>query len=66
MTTQEQQTPAPAGAERRPWVEPLLTRHASLTAMTQQEIPIPEPGDDPVQDSVMRALAVPGSQGFFP
>ena len=65
MTT-HQQTPVPAAGERRPWIEPQLTRHASLTAMTQQDIPIPGPDEDPVRDSVMRALAVPGSQGFFP
>ena len=53
----------------RPWVEPTLTRHESMTALTRhQDVPVPGPGevDDPAADSMMRALAVPGSQGFFP
>ncbi|HKG90717.1 MAG TPA: hypothetical protein VKA84_02425 [Gemmatimonadaceae bacterium] len=57
-------------AGRRPWVEPSLTRHESLTALTrrqqQQFDPTPAPEDNPALDSAMRALAVPGSQGFFP
>lgn len=53
-------------AGRRPWVEPSLTRHESMTALTRQYEPTPGPDENPALDSAMRALAVPGSQGFFP
>ena len=69
---------APAAAEsrafpRRTWVAPLLTRHASLTALTLQYPPgmvvDPRTGEllDPNNpDDRVRIADIPGSTGFFP
>lgn len=58
---------------RRPWVPPVLTRHASLTALTLQYPPglvvDPRTGEllDPNNPEDRVKLAdIPGSTGFFP
>lgn len=58
---------------RRPWVAPILTRHASLTALTLQYPPglvvDPRTGQllDPNNPEDRVKLAdIPGSTGFFP
>lgn len=58
---------------RRAWVAPLLTRHASLTALTLQYPPgmvvDPRTGEmlDPNNpDDRARIADIPGSTGFFP
>jgi hypothetical protein len=58
---------------RRPWVAPVLTRHASLTALTQQYPPNlvvdPRTGEllDPNNpEDRVRLADIPGSTGFFP
>lgn len=49
---------------RRRWVEPTLTRHESLTALTQQDYP---PGYYPEGYSMgVYADSVPGSVTIFP
>ena len=61
------------GGARRPWIAPVLTRHASLTALTQQYPPTlvvdPRTGEllDPNNPEDRVKLAdIPGSTGFFP
>ena len=58
---------------RRPWVAPVLTRHASLTALTHQYPPglvvDPRTGEllDPNNpEDRVRLSDIPGSTGFFP
>ena len=58
---------------RRAWVAPLLTRHASLTALTLQYPPgmivDPTTGEllDPNNPEDRARIAdIPGSTGFFP
>jgi hypothetical protein len=58
---------------RRPWVAPVLTRHASLTALTLQYPPglvvDPRTGEllDPNNpEDRVRLADIPGSTGFFP
>jgi hypothetical protein len=58
---------------RRPWIPPTLTRHASLTALTQQYpsnlVVDPRTGEllDPNNPEDRVKLAdIPGSTGFFP
>ena len=58
---------------RRPWVPPVLTRHASLTALTLQYptglVVDPRTGEllDPNNPEDRVKLAdIPGSTGFFP
>ena len=58
---------------RRPWVAPLLARHASLTALTLQYPPglvvDPKTGEllDPNNpEDRVRIADIPGSTGFFP
>lgn len=58
---------------RRPWVAPMLTRHASLTVLTLQYpaglVVHPRTGEllDPNNPEDRVKLAdVPGSTGFFP
>ena len=53
---------------RRSWVEPTLTKHESLFALTKQRLhPITRQPLDPndPHDRVLLAQ-IPGSQGFFP
>ena len=59
--------------QRRPWIAPTLTRHASLTALTRQYpaelIVHPRTGEllDPNNPEDRAKLAdIPGSTGFFP
>jgi hypothetical protein len=59
--------------QRRPWIAPMLTRHASLTALTRQypaELVVhPHTGEllDPNNPEDRAKLAqIPGSTGFFP
>ena len=64
----------PAAARpRRPWIAPVLTRHASLTALTLQYPPTlvvdPRTGEllDPNNpEDRVRLADIPGSTGFFP
>jgi hypothetical protein len=58
---------------RRPWVTPVLMRHASLTALTLQYPPglviDPSTGEllDPNNpEDRVRLSDIPGSTGFFP
>ena len=58
---------------RRPWVAPVLMRHASLTALTLQYPPglvvDPRTGEllDPNNpEHRVRLADIPGSTGFFP
>ncbi|MGQ0713766.1 MAG: hypothetical protein ACT4PJ_08535 [Gemmatimonadaceae bacterium] len=58
---------------RQPWVAPMLMRHASLTALTQQYPPQlivdPRTGEllDPNNpEHRIRIADIPGSTGFFP
>lgn len=58
---------------RRPWIPPLLTQHASLTALTKQYpsnlVVDPRTGEllDPNNPEDRVKLAdIPGSTGFFP
>lgn len=62
-----------AARPRRPWVAPVLTRHASLTALTLQYPPTlivdPRTGEllDPNNpEDRVRIADIPGSTGFFP
>jgi hypothetical protein len=62
-----------ASRQRRPWIAPTLTRHASLTALTRQypaELVVhPGTGEllDPNNPEDRAKLAdIPGSAGFFP
>jgi hypothetical protein len=62
-----------AGRVRRPWVEPALTRHASLTALTLQYPPTlvvdPRTGallDPNNPEDRVKLADIPGSTGFFP
>lgn len=62
-----------AARPRRPWVAPVLTRHASLTALTLQYPPTlivdPRTGEllDPNNpEDRVRLADIPGSTGFFP
>jgi hypothetical protein len=64
---------ADAARPRRPWIAPVLTRHASLTALTLQYPPTlvvdPRTGDllDPNNpEDRVRLAGIPGSTGFFP
>jgi hypothetical protein len=81
MDEETHQQPAATGSSdagagrptRRPWVTPVLTRHASLTALTQQYPPglvvDPRTGEllDPNNPEDRVKLAdIPGSTGFFP
>lgn len=51
---------------RRQWVEPTLTRHESLNALTQQNYGPYPPGYFPPGYSVeMYGDTIPGSTGFF-
>ena len=56
--------------QRRPWLAPTLTRHESLTALTQQQYPPPEaypPGMSPYPPGFgAQADDIPCSQGFCP
>jgi hypothetical protein len=63
----------PPSRPRRPWVAPVLMRHASLTALTLQYPPglvaDPRTGEllDPNNPEDRVKLAdIPGSTGFFP
>ena len=63
---------APRGV-RRPWVAPVLTRHASLTALTLQYPPhlVVDPATGELLDpnnpeDRVRLADIPGSTGFFP
>ncbi len=51
----------PQKPSRRPWVEPVLTRHESLAALTRQNPPPGYPGAPP--GTYVDTL--PGSGGFF-
>ena len=49
---------------RRPWIEPSITRHESMVAMTLHPLPA-----ETVQLAVTASLVmmqIGGSQGFFP
>jgi len=53
-----------ATRERRVWVTPCLTKHDSLTALTQQKYP-QQPYSK--EDSLIAGIeAIPCSQGFCP
>lgn len=65
--------PADGVRSRRRWIPPTLTRHASLTALTQQYpshlVVDPRTGEllDPNNPEDRVKLAdIPGSTGFFP
>ena len=65
--------PGERASLRRAWVPPTLTRHASLTALTQQYpsnlVVHPQTGEllDPNNPEDRVKLAdIPGSTGFFP
>lgn len=72
----DSQVPGEADAApraRRPWITPVLTRHASLTALTLQYPPSlvvhPTTGEllDPNNPEDRARLSdIPGSTGFFP
>jgi D-alanyl-D-alanine carboxypeptidase len=72
--TRDARAVAESGARpRRTWAAPLLTRHASLTALTLQYPPgmvvDPRTGEllDPNNpDDRVRIADIPGSTGFFP
>lgn len=53
---------------RRPWTEPALTRHDSLTALTRQyRDPYTGRPLDPNNPADMAIIQqIPGSEGFFP
>jgi hypothetical protein len=54
--------------ERRPWVEPTLTKHESLAAATQFQQPPQGPGPFPPGDprNPFLPMDIPCSQGFCP
>lgn len=58
----------PGQEQRRPWVEPAITRHESLLSLTQQRRhPVTGRPFDPNNPMDRQILAsIPGSQGFFP
>jgi hypothetical protein len=56
-------SPTVVNPSRRPWVQPMLTAHASLTVVTQLQYP-QDFGPDSVDGGPQRA--VPCSQGFCP
>lgn len=65
--------PEPPARTRRPWLAPVLMRHASLTALTLQYpaglVVDPRTGEllDPNNPEDRVKLAdIPGSTGFFP
>ena len=53
---------------RRPWVEPCLTKHESLTAATQFQQPPQGPSPYPPGDprNPFAPMDIPCSQGFCP
>lgn len=55
----------PAATVRKEWLEPSLTRHASLTALTQQTL-VMDPRTGELTNSDMLAIQIPCSQGFCP
>lgn len=60
--------PLPAEDSRRPWIEPTLTHHDSLAALTQQQYD-PRTGrvyDFRLPEDRAAWASVRGSQGFFP
>ena len=66
----EAQAPPPT---RRPWVAPVLMRHASLTALTLQYPPglVVDPRTGALLDpnnpeDRVKLADIPGSTGFFP
>ena len=48
----------------RPWIEPTITRHASMVAMTLHPLPAETAQIAMLASMVM--LQIGGSQGFFP
>ena len=60
MTSIPLSTASAGRASRRPWIAPVLTRHASLTALTQVQYQQPDPYFNEVGEPI------PCSQGFCP
>jgi hypothetical protein len=60
-------TDGPSQHERRPWVSPSLTQHASLVALTQSSLQYPyDPSMGPMSAEQAAAMGIPCSQGFCP
>ena len=58
--------PIKSNVPRRPWVAPVLVKHESLSALTQQDYGPYPPGNYPPGYPVgVFADSIPGSTGFF-